>query len=168
MKEFHNILRFRSLLLYLVSEKSQNNLVKKSCTLVFLLALFTLSGRGTPLYAGGEIVQPAKGKALICFYREVAFEGNGFQYGLTDNGTPIGSLPTESFLYDEVEPGEHSFEVGLLRHDLTKLRVQSGHIYYFRCEPAAEVLYARPRLELVPVTEGAAVVATLRPGRAAR
>lgn len=118
--------------------------------------------------AGVEVVRPARGRALICFYREVSFHGNCFCYSLADGGKAIGSLPTESCFFYEAETGEHTFRVGLLRHGSVTLNVKAGRIYYLRCLPAAEVFYAQPELELVPVVEGAAVAATLRPRLAAR
>ena len=143
-------------------------LVKKRRVVLSFLLSFVLLRPGTPLFAGVETVRPDPSKAVVCFYREAAFEGNWFRYGLTDGGAPIGSLPAESFLYCQVEPGEHVFQLASLRRGSTKLRVQGGHLYYFRCLPAAAAADVQSQLELVPVIEGAAVVATLRPGRVAR
>ena len=119
-------------------------------------------------HAGVEMVKPPADKALICFYREVTFHGNWFKYCLTDGGKCVGSMPAESFLFYVADPGDHSFGVGLVRHGQLNLHVQGGHIYYLRCEPAPEIYYVRPEVELMPVAEGAAVVATLRPSLAAR
>ncbi len=129
-----------------------------------VLSLFALAlaWPAPPLRAGEDSVRPAKGKALICFYREVAFQGNIFKYRLSDGETPIGSLPARCWRFYQTDPGVHSFGVGLLRHSAISLRVLPDHVYYLRCDPAAEVLYARPQLEQVPVVEGASVVATMQ------
>ncbi len=129
---------------------------------VLLLFTLALSWQAPSLRAGEDAVRPARGKALICFYREEAFQGNIFRYRLSDGETPIGSLPARCWQFYQADPGVHSFRVGLLRHSSINLRVLPDHVYYLRCDPAAEVLYARPQLEQVPVVEGASVVATMQ------
>ena len=112
---------------------------------------------------------PEPGKAIVCFYREVAFEGNWPAYRLADGSVALGRLPAESYLVQQVDAGEHDFGLGgLVRRSTLHLRVKPGRLYYLRCVPAAEAVYLPPALELVPIVEGAAVVATLRPGVTAR
>ncbi len=137
--------------------------MKRHIGFVFLAVLVIASVLpGMSLRAGDEVVRVPSGRALVCFYREVAFQGNLFKYRLTDGEKPIGSLPVESCLFCEVKPGLHTFRLGLLRHGSVDLQVQRNHIYYLRCEPAPEIFYAQPQLTQVPVVEGVSVVATLR------
>ena len=137
--------------------------MKRRVRFVLLAAPVLASwGFGSSLRAGEETVSPPSGKAVVCFYREVAFHGNLFKYRLSDDENPVGALPAESCLFYAVAPGPHTFQVGLLRRGSVKLRLQRNHIYYLRCDPAPEVFYVRPQLTLVPVVEGAAVAATLR------
>ena len=137
--------------------------MKRRVGFVFLAASVLASLLfGRRLHAGDETVKFPLGRALVCFYREVAFEGNLFRYRLSDGDNPVGSIPAESCLFYEVKPGLHTFRIGLLRGGSIDLQVQRNHIYYLRCEPAPEIYYVRPQLTLVPVVEGAAVAATLR------
>ena len=135
--------------------------------LFFFAALAAVLPQSSAL-AGVEMVKPPADKALICFYRQVTFHGNWFSYSLTDGGKSVGSMPAESYLFYTADPGDHSFGVGLVRHGELNLHVDGGHIYYLRCVPAPEIFYLQPEVELVPITEGAAVVATLRPALTTR
>lgn len=124
------------------------------------LSMFVLAF-GVPrasLWAGADAVRPMRGKALVCFYREEVFQGNLFKYRVSDGAQPIGSLPANCWLFYQAEPGEHHFRVGFLRSGSISLRVLPNHIYYLRCDPAAEVFYARPQPRQVPVVEGASIV----------
>ncbi len=136
--------------------------MKRRPGFIFLTAAVISVLLGPLLRAGEEVVRSPSGRALVCFYREVAFEGNLFKYRLRDGGAPIGSLAAESCLFYEAKPGLHTFRIGLLRGGSVDLQVQRNHIYYLRCDPAPEVFYARPQLTQVPVVEGASVVVTLR------
>ena len=137
--------------------------MKRRTGFVFLVATVITSVLPRPLlHAGEEVVRSLSGKALVCFYREVAFEGNLLKYRVSDGGRPIGCLAAESCLFYEVKPGLHTFRIGLLRGSSVELQVQRNHVYYLRCDPAPEVFYARPLLTQMPVVEGASVVPTLR------
>lgn len=132
--------------------------VRVSTVVSSIFGLVVLGFSRTSLQAGVDIPRPQRGKALICFYREAAFQGNLFKYRVSDGSQPVGSLPANCWLFYQAESGEHLFSVSLLRRGSISLRVLPNHIYYIRCDPAAEVLYARPQMQQVPVVEGASVV----------
>lgn len=141
-------------------------MMKPFAQFLFAAAALALALAPCPARAGVEMVKPPADKALVCFYREVTFHGNWFKYSLTDGEKRVGAMPSESYLFYLADPGDHSFGVGLVRHGQLKLHLEGGHIYYLRCEPAPEIFYEQPEVELMPAAEGAAVVATLRPSLA--
>ena len=105
--------------------------------------------------------RPPRDRALVFFYRETAFQANWFGYRIADGDQTVGSVRAGTFLPYLATPGEHTFQVRLVAGTRTTLTLRGGHVYYLRADESYEVLYERPRLSLVPATEGAAVVDSL-------
>ena len=126
---------------------------------LFSLAALLLLQIGAPTQArAGSDYTPPPGRALICFYRETAFEGNWFHYKIFDNGRKVGTLGAGTYFNYLTTPGEHQFRTRLVFGSGTALHLRAGRVYFVRCDPGYEVLYQRPVLGTVTPAEGAAVV----------
>lgn len=97
------------------------------------------------------------------FYREPAFQANWFAYRIADGDQKVGTVRAGTFCAYLAPPGEHTFRVRLFAGSQTTLMLEAGRVYYLRVDESYEVLFERPQLSPVSVTEGAAIVTSLEP-----
>ena len=55
---------------------------------------------------------PSPGKAMVYFYRDVAFFGGYISYPVGEGNYRIGALAPGSYFFAEYPPGEYTFWVG--------------------------------------------------------
>jgi hypothetical protein len=126
-----------------------------------LISLLTLFAFVPESALPAQVPQADADKALIVFYRVKNFKGGAIRFNVHSAQGVIGTLTNGSFLYTQVEPGQHTFWSEVISQDSVTLTVEAGKTYYVRGETKLGIYAGRPRLVEVPESQARADLSTL-------
>ncbi len=92
-------------------------------------------------------------KAGIYIYRNESF-GGGVKMDVELDGKPIGQTAAKTYLYKEVESGEHTVTSKAENTSSLKVHAKKGALIYIWQEVKMGLLYARTKLHLVDEIKG--------------
>jgi hypothetical protein len=92
-------------------------------------------------------------KASLYVYRNESM-GAGVKMNVTLDGKPLGSTAAKTYLYAEVEPGQHKLSSEAENTSELSIDTVAGKAYYVWQEVKMGVLYARNKLQLVDEKTG--------------
>ena len=114
-------------------------------------------------YAESAGIPDAKeGKGLVVFYRSSAFGGGAVRFNLNQDQKPVGALNSGTFLYRDVDPGQHTFWSQAISKDSVTIDVVAGKTYYIKGVVQTGLLVGRPKLTVVSEAEARPAIARLK------
>jgi hypothetical protein len=109
-----------------------------------------------------EIPQAKEGKGLVVFYRDNSFKGGAIRFNLNQGQEPIGALNSGTYLYRDVEPGQHTFWSQAISKDSITVDVVAGKTYYIKGVVQMGLLAGRPKLAIVSEAEAKSSIDKLK------
>lgn len=101
---------------------------------------------------------PAKGQAMVYFYRESMFQGSATSYNIWyDEAAPkkIGSLKNGSYFHTQLPPGKYTFFVNGEVRSAVSFEMKANKTYFVNMNINMGFWAARPKL--TPVAEEGAL-----------
>jgi len=129
---------------------------------VWILATIVMLSLPVTYVESAEIPHAKKGKGLIVFYRDSSSKGGIVQFNLNQGKEPIGTLNSGTFLYHDVEPGQHVFWSQAISKDSITVDVVAGKTYYIKGVVKMGLLLGRPILTVVSEAEAIPSIAKLK------
>lgn len=108
-----------------------------------------------------EIPHTKEGKGLVVFYRDSSFKGGAIRFNLNQGQEPIGALNSGTYLYRDVEPGQHTFWSQAISKDSITVDVIAGKTYYIKGVVQMGLVAGRPKLTIVSESEAKSSIAKL-------
>lgn len=102
-----------------------------------------------PVYAA-DLPEVKQDKGLVIFYRLSGFKGKAIRFNLNHSEGSIGQLLSGTYLYKNLEPGQHSFWSQAISQDSITVNVEAGETYYVKGEVKMGVLAGRPQFTQMP------------------
>ncbi|MFY9326588.1 MAG: DUF2846 domain-containing protein [Georgfuchsia sp.] len=93
------------------------------------------------------------GVASVYVYRNESI-GAAIRMDVSVDGKLLGQTAAKTYLYTEVEPGEHAITALSENSDRLDINAVAGQVYYIWQEVKMGLLYARTKLHLVSEVEG--------------
>ncbi len=93
------------------------------------------------------------GVASIFVYRNETM-GAAIRMDVSVDGKPLGQTAAKTYLYTEVEPGDHVITSMSENTDRLDINAEAGQVYYVWQEVKMGLLYARTKLHLASEEEG--------------
>ncbi len=109
-----------------------------------------------------EIPDAKEGKGLVVFYRDSSFSGGAIRFNLNQGQEPIGALHSGTFLYRDIDPGQHTFWSQVISKDSITVDVVAGKTYYIKGVVQIGLLVGRPKLSVVSEAEAKSSIAKLK------
>ncbi len=121
-----------------------------------------------PPLAGVQIPAPPAGKGQIVFFRPGRFIGAAVSWKLLDGTAELGKVGNARYLVVTLEPGAHDLVMDFGTKGKLRMEVDPDETYYIECGIAMGALLNHP--DLIPSTQAGfdAIVAKLKPAKAAK
>jgi len=125
---------------------------------LFLIAVVMVAGMAGCIHGGAVMMKapsslerPADNEAIVYFYRNRIFLGDGVSYNVFNGEKPVGILGAGSYIPYRTSAGEHVFMVHSESWSYLKATLAPGQRYYVNAQVYPGIIFAR--VALLPVTK---------------
>jgi len=103
---------------------------------------FVAPARADPI----QLPDPPPGKALVVFYRNLAYAAAALTFMVREGQTDLGELSIGTYFTLVADPGWHTYTVRAERHDNMQIELDADETYYVHFELGTGVLLYQPSL----------------------
>jgi len=133
---------------------------------IFLISIVVALNSFSTLTVAANLPEAKPGKGLVIFYRISKMKGAAMRFEITHNARgSIGFLSNGTIIYNDLEPGKHTFTVrapSVDGRDSIIINAEAGKTYYIKGEILWGWPAGRPKFVRMTDSNGQADLATIK------
>lgn len=127
-----------------------------------LIVLMLLAAHAVATIRAAQVPEPKEGKGLVVFYRLSSFQGKAIRFNINHAEGALGQLLSGTYIFKDVDPGEHTFWSQAISADLITLSVEAGKTYYIQGTVKMGIYAGRPKFKQVSESKAKEDMAKLK------